>query len=100
MAVTDAEAARDRVGVGGHGLGDEVVVLARRQLFQAVGLLELADLQVLVAAAELVLDVGVEELVGLGVVTDHTFEAARALALERKLGAAQDRKSTRLNSSH
>src|SRR3546814_1266061 len=64
-------------------------VIARRQLFQAVGLLELSDLQVLVAAAELVLDVGVEELVGLGVVTDHPFEAARALALERKLGAAQ-----------
>src|SRR3546814_16187088 len=49
----------------------------------------MADVQVLCAASELVRDVGVEELVGLGVVTDHPFEAARALALERKLGAAQ-----------
>src|SRR3546814_4855463 len=59
------------------------------QLFQADGLLELADLQVLAATAERVLDVGVEELVGLGVVADNPFEAARALALEHELGAAQ-----------
>src|SRR3546814_6773420 len=98
MAVTNAEPARHRIRVGGHGLGDEVVVLARRQLFQADGLLELADLQVLAATAERVLDVGVEELVGLGVVADNPFDAARALALEHELGAA-DRKSTRLNSS-
>src|SRR3546814_762041 len=46
-------------------------------------------LQVLAATAERVLDVGVEELVGLGVVADNPFEAARALALEHELGAAQ-----------
>src|SRR3546814_7005441 len=62
MAVTNAEPARHRIRVGGHGLGDEVVVLARRQLFQADGLLELADLQVLAATADRVLEVGVEEL--------------------------------------
>src|SRR3546814_11254969 len=49
----------------------------------------MADVQVLCAASELVRDVGVEELVAPGVVTDHPFAAARALALERKLGAAQ-----------
>src|SRR3546814_14701130 len=46
IAVTDAEAARPRVGAGCHGLGAEVVVLARRPLFQAAEPRELAGLQV------------------------------------------------------
>jgi hypothetical protein len=47
-------------------------------------------LQVVVGvAAELVLQVGVQPLVGLGVVADHPLEVARALALQHQLGAAQ-----------
>src|SRR3546814_12952431 len=89
MAVTNAEPARHRIRVGGHGLGDEVVVLARRQLFPADGLLVLADLQVLTATAERVLDVGVAGLVGLGVVGAKPHDAARALALDHSLDEAQ-----------
>src|SRR3546814_14341729 len=57
VAVGHAEAARHAEGVGGHRLGDVVVVLGRRQLLQAVGLLELAGLQ-RVAIAEPVFEIG------------------------------------------
>ena len=89
-AVGATEAAGHCIGVGDRGLGDEVVVLGAGQFFQAVGLLELAELhEVVGVAGQLVLQVGVQELVGLGVVAHHPFHVARALALEHQLGAAQ-----------
>lgn len=102
-AVRHTEPARDAVGIGDRGLGHEVIVLGAGQLFQAVGLLELAKLQVVVGvAAELVLDVVVQEASGAadggashsdflqhaGVVAGDPFKVARPLALEYQLGAA------------
>ncbi|MNI37302.1 hypothetical protein D3C73_913890 [compost metagenome] len=90
VTVGTAQATGDSVGVGDRSLGDEVVVLGAGQLFQAVGLLELADLDEVVGVAQqLVLHVGVEELVGLGVIADHPLHVARALALQHQLGASQ-----------
>src|SRR5690606_22356564 len=89
-AVGRAEAAAHRVGVGGDGLGDEVVVLGRGQLLHAVGLLVLADLDVVAAAAtELVSGIDVEELVGLGVVADHPVVVAGCLYVEYDFRATQ-----------
>lgn len=101
-AVGHAQPARDAVGIGHRGLGDEIVVLGTGEFFQAVGLLELTDLQVVVGVAgELVLDVVVEETPGAAdggaadgdflqharVIPGHPLEVARALALEHQLGA-------------
>ncbi len=101
-AIGHAQPARDAIGVRHRRLRHEVVVLGAGQFFQAVGLLELADLQVVVrVAAKLVLDVVIQEAAGAAnggatdgdflqharVIAGDPFEVARALALEDQLGA-------------
>src|SRR5690606_30075842 len=84
----DAEPAADCEGIGRQRLGDEVVVPGRGQLLEAVGLLELPDLQVGPGRAiELVLRVGIQELaVARRVIAERPLELARALALQCDLG--------------
>jgi hypothetical protein len=80
-------AARNALHIGGHGFGNEVVVLGAGQLFQAIRLLVLAD-EYGGLTVETVGNIVVEELVGTGIITDDPVPHAWAFALQDQFGAA------------